>query len=379
MVTACALSATVVTWVTATAPAGGEALDHAFKFASAIRSDPKDQARAQEAVVLDYAARGLLERAVARAAEIEGWRRGSAYAQLALSFVEAGRRDEARALIARAEEVRSATRGWPNPRIGAQVALALAAVGEAERSETISRKLAHDDELAHEARARATAATGLAAQGKFEEATGRLDSLEGIEAASWRATGYLDVARWGALGEEQRLDALERARRAAAELPEWKRAETLLGVAEQLRRLDRPGAAREALVEAEAAVGAMAPSALKAALLCRMAPSFAQLGGQERARELMKKAEALVPAAIDIDRPGQWAIVGLGYGRLGDEPNARRAYGLGLDAAEALVNARPRALAVVAICRAMGSQGLELDDALRSRLDRAAAGLGDPW
>ena len=66
-------------------------------------------------------------------------------------------------------------------------------------------------------------------------------------------------------------------------------------------------------------------------------------------------------------------------GDLGDEQAARRLFGLAVDSAEGLVNARPRALAVVAICRSMAQQRVALDDGLRSRLDALHDGLGTPW
>jgi hypothetical protein len=62
-----------------------------------------------------------------------------------------------------------------------------------------------------------------------------------------------------------------------------------------------------------------------------------------------------------------------------DEDDSRRLFDTALSEAESLVNARPRALAVVAVCRSMGRSGFELDEATRSRLDALFAGLKDPW
>src|SRR4030095_4973989 len=70
---------------------GSEAFDWAFRFASAIHSDPKDMARAQQNVVDDLADAGRLDEAIVRAEKIEGWRRGAAFADLAARLAEKGR------------------------------------------------------------------------------------------------------------------------------------------------------------------------------------------------------------------------------------------------------------------------------------------------
>ncbi len=76
--------------------------------------------------------------------------------------------------------------------------------------------------------------------------------------------------------------------------------------------------------------------------------------------------------AIDAD-------LASGYWVAGDEANAKRLYGRALTRAEALENARPRALAVVEICRSMGREQVPASPETRARLDALYAGLRDPW
>src|SRR5262245_43691773 len=71
------------------------ALDYAFRFASAIAKDPKDRAKAQELAVAEFAAAGALDEAIRRADQIEGWRRGAVYADLATALAGMGRKEEA--------------------------------------------------------------------------------------------------------------------------------------------------------------------------------------------------------------------------------------------------------------------------------------------
>jgi tetratricopeptide (TPR) repeat protein len=364
-------------------PAGLEALDYAFRFASAIERDPKDRAKAQELVIGEYLSIGALDEALGRIDAVEGWRRGVVCADLAAVLAKRGRADEARALVGRAEDVRRTLAGWEGQRIEAHVAQALAMLGEGDRLGGIASELAQGDPLQYAGQAAATVATGRAVRGDFDAAMRHLAPLEGnddFEAAWWRTTGLLAVARQEGLARGQRLQALDAARRSADRIPGWKRAEALESIAEDYRLLGRRGRARDALAAAETVIGSMPPDLPeKAPLLANLARARAGAGDGIRARELLKQAEPLVAGALVIDQPGIYANVASAYHRLGDAPEARRLYDRALDAAAALQNARPRALAVTAVCRQMGRHGVRLDEATRGRLDSLLIGLGDPW
>ena len=80
-----------------------------------------------------------------------------------------------------------------------------------------------------------------------------------------------------------------------------------------------------------------------------------------------------------IERPGLFGEVAAAYHAIGDADAARRGYDVAFAAAEGLENARPRALAVVHICRTMGRDGIEPSTAVRTRLEALYAGLRAPW
>ena len=84
---ACAFSAQAQP-KTAPPSTGDPALNYGFRFATAIETADKNKAMAQQLVTLDFAAVGELDRAVKKAAEVIGWRRGVAYAELAAKMVE---------------------------------------------------------------------------------------------------------------------------------------------------------------------------------------------------------------------------------------------------------------------------------------------------
>jgi hypothetical protein len=359
------------------------ALDWAFRFASAIVSDPKDMGKAQAAVVWDYATAGAWHQAIDAADHVEGWRRGTSYADLATALAKLGRKDEARAMIAKAEAFRGTITGWQNPRIAAHVANAWAALGEVDRAVGLASAVALEDAQQYAGRKAATVASSRAVRGDYEGAAAELDGLAGakdIDDAWWRAAGYLEIARQSSFPRETRAKALAAARAAADSIPTWKKAEALESIAELYREQRFPKEAREAVAEADRIVVALPDTMpIKAPLLSNCARAWGALGKNQRARELLNQVEGLAPMVQPIDRPAVYANAAASYAGLDDGASARRLYGVAFDEAGSLVNARPRALAVVEICRSMGRAGLELDSGTRTRLETLYAGLKDPW
>jgi tetratricopeptide (TPR) repeat protein len=360
-----------------------DALNWAFRFASAIVSDPKDMGKAQAAIVWDYATLGAWRDATTAADRVEGWRRGTSYADLATALAKDGRKDEARTMIAKAERFREAVTGWQNPRIAAHVANAWAALGEVDKAEGLARAVALEDAQQYAGRTVATVASSRAARGDYKGAVAALDGLaaaKDIDDAWWRTVGYLDVARQTSFPRATRAKALAAARTAADSIPTWKKAEALESIADEYRNQLFAKEAREAVAEAERILVALPDTMpIKAPLLSNCARAWGELGKKERARELLNRVEALAPTVQPIERPAVYANAASSFALLGDAASAKRLYGIALDQAGSLVNSRPRALAVVEICRSMGRASVPLDNATRGRLDTLYSGLKDPW
>jgi len=361
----------------------GDPLAWAFRFASAIVSDPKDMGKAQEAVVWDYTSSQRWEEATAAAAQVEGWRRGTAYADLATALAKAGKKDQARAMIAKAEAHRATVEGWQNPRIAAHIANAYAALGDLDKANTLSKAVAIEDAQQYAGRSSATKASGLAAQGKVDEAETELSQFKGtsdIEDLWWRTVGFVEIARQKSLPREKRMDALAQARKAADEIPGWKRAEALESIAEEYAALGATAEARSTVAAAETIITPLADTMpIKSALLSNCARTYGKVGDKDSARRLLGMAEACAASAQAIDRPTVYANTAASFASVGEKDHARQLFGKALDEATGLVNARPRALAVVEICRSMSKASLPLDPATRQRLESLYAGLKDPW
>ena len=359
-----------------------EALDYAFRFATAIVSDEKDRTRAQEEVVSDYTTAGAFAEARDRALRIEGWRRGTALADLAGALAREGRAVEARELLRAAEEIRKKTGGWQGPRVAAHIAAALALLGEEEQATAMVTGLAAEDRQ-YSGPAAATAAIGKARRGDLDGALQRLAGLDGdpdMDVAWARTEGYLEIARLAGKDPAIRDRALEAARRSADGLPGWKKADGIGRVADVLARQGKVEEARAALGEAEAIARSLPPTMpVKVAILADLARIRGATRDTEDARGLLRDAEDCIAATLVIERPALLARVGAAYSGLGDRNEARRLYDRALAEVGNLVNARPRALALVTICRSLGQDGGPLRDPVRARLDHLLAGLKDPW
>jgi tetratricopeptide (TPR) repeat protein len=369
--------------VASTASASRDSFDYAFKFASAIVSDPKDMGKAQEAVVWDLTSSGAWRDAEASADKIEGWRRGTAYADLATAFAKAGRTDDAKRMIAKAEAFRPSVDGWPNLRIASRIAAAYAALGEGEKAQTLAVAVATEDAIQYGSMSTATIASGLAAKGKFDGAAAELDRLKDgkdMDDAWWRTVGYVDMSRQKSLSREQRVKAIRAAREAADGIPGWRKAEALESVADEFRKLAMLPEAREAVGTAQAIlIGLPDTMPIKAPLLSNCARAWANLGNPDKARALLAQVEALAAHVQDIERPTVYANAASSFAAMKDTASAKRLYAQALQEAATLVNARPRALAVVEICRSIGKSGIGLDATMRARLDALYTGLKDPW
>jgi tetratricopeptide (TPR) repeat protein len=363
--------------------AGQEALDYGFRFASALDVDPKDKAKAQQSVAMEYAGLGLYDEAVRRAEATEGWRGLAALADIASTLARDGRTDEARALLARVEAQRGATEGWEGPRVDAHLAQVHAALGDVAPSETIARDLAKNDPRQYAGRSAAIQAGAHGARGEYDLALAALRPLDGdkdIEVAWWRTMGYLDLSKKEALDETQRRSALDQARRSAEGLPGWKQAQALLLIAVRYGEVGDRDAAVAAIEVAEQKIEALPPTdEWRPLALSELARAWVAAGEAKRGRRILTGAEQAVPKTLVIDQPALYAGLASGWHAVGDDAEASRLYDRALDAAAGLVNARPRALAVVEICRSLGRERIPLEPATRARLDGLLSGLAAPW
>jgi hypothetical protein len=263
------------------------------------------------------------------------------------------------------------------------VAAALAALGEVERAEAIVGKVAANDPQQYAGRAAATVASAHAKRGEIDLAMGRLRELDGetaLDTAWWRTRGYVTLAGQKSLSRDRRLEALRAARRSADGVVGSRRVTLLEMIAEEFHALGEPGSASEVLEAVELVVlDAAMKSPTGAARVATLARSWHSIDRPEHARALLQKAEGLVKRGMNIEQPLLYAKVASGFMLLGDGDEARRLFSRAFTISETLENARPRALAVVAVLLSMGRGKTPLDNRTRARLEALYDGLKAPW
>lgn len=346
-------------------------LDWAFRFASAITPDPVDQAQSQEKVLRDYLALGDLGAVTARVERIPNWRRGVVYADLANAYYQRGETNAAVQAIRAAELVQQAYRGdWPSQRIAAHLARAHLRAGNSALAQSIGEKLPAEE-----------AAKVDAVQFHGTNALAALDQLaagQNFDALCAAADGYLVVAGTGSTAVRAR--ALAGAERVLSILPVIKRLELIPTVAERYLDAGLTNETRRVLAAHESwLAGHPAEPLYLAPALARMGWVGHRLGEEATARRWFDEAQAVAQSGNPLDQPTACAGVLDLLAQAGDTPGAWNLYERSLTVAAGFVNARPRAMAVADLCRALGRAVLPVEGKRAERLAELLTGLQDPW
>jgi hypothetical protein len=357
-------------------------LDFGFEVAATIPRKPhaNDRAKAEEIAALGYLEIGRPQRAGLQALRIEGWRKGTALANIAGNFARRGDVETARKFLEVAERTADTQVEWRRDRIRAEVARALVRLGEAERAEELTKgalpeeagKLTAAKALAAESYAESLAGLdGLAASGRFELVRLALDGYVELLEANW-----LDAAR------RSELDA--RIRKSFEKLPVSIPVETLARMADLSVARGDAGRARAELGEARDRVAAArwlpdvrcAIDARLAAVRFRSGETVEAKADAEAAGRVYDEGRERI---IDIDRAAALRALGSAWAAMGEGTKALETYRRALDEGAVNPNSRPRAVDLSATCVSMAVAGVAPDAAFRERAEAIRQALGDPW
>jgi tetratricopeptide (TPR) repeat protein len=187
------------------------------------------------------------------------------------------------------------------------------------------------------------------------------------------------MARLRGLTAEQRRQVLDRAEASAELVPGWRRAELLGALAAEWHQAGDATKAQQLLTEAVKHVPADEMEYTRVMLGAQLARDWVKIGNPKKAGEILQSAQELVKRIQPIDQPSALAALA-GACREGDNGDeSDLLYERALAVAATLTNSRPRALAVIEVCRSLGRQRIALTPALRKELDALLAGLRDPW
>jgi tetratricopeptide (TPR) repeat protein len=364
--------------------ASRDAFEWAFRFATAIETDPKDKASAQQLALLSLAEVGRIDDAEDWASRMDGWRQGVVAAELAAEALRAGDQAQANRLIEMAERAAGKHPEW-RLRIRSHLTKALALRGEEETIRAVGERMAEDPTGQFAGQGAYGTALALAVEGRPDKALAELEKLDEVEdlyGAHRRTQAYLEIAKLDSLPAAMRRTFLDRAVESGRGVPGLLKTRTLTEAAGELARHGRHEKAVAVLEEVES-LALQVPDGAdpKPPVLCNLARAWAEIGEEKRARTVLPHIHEAIrdERVLKTDRPGFIANQASLHMAMGDEKKARSLYDAALGQAAELVNARPRALAVVRVCTFMGRYGFTPDDKIAKRLEELFAGLGAPW
>ena len=371
-------------------------LDLAFEAASALPVHPhiKNRSRAQEAVVEAALELDQPRRALELVEQIDNWRRGVGYADLAFYCARKGAKGEvqryldlAGAIADRtehelAEEEASAEGGaqsWRRDRIKVKLARAHALLGQDDEAARLEAGVVPSESgKVAAAKAMVLDAQAFDAQVAAVElliATSDLDQVRNAleVCAELFERFYTDAAR--------RAQVEERIKTAGPKLPATIRLEVLMRLVEfALARGDQPKALELVRETKRIMDGAMCEHI---PLVARLAGLRYRAGDVENARKeadaALAKYERERDGIVNIDRAGVLRPLAEAYQAMGDTARALDVYRRAVEEGVVNPNSRPRAEDLSATCRSMALCAVEPDPELWVRLHEIRDALGDPW
>lgn len=359
------------------AAAPDDPLDAGWRFACSITNDPGDRAECQEKIAMAHLARGECDKALTLGEQIENWRKGVLLAEAAAKLSEGGQTNAALARAAQAEAIGRSIQDWQRDRILSRVAKTKAFLG---KEEDVSQQSAfYRSNQDYRGEFAAYHALALARRGEVTNALAVLDGLAGtahLDVSSWRANGYLLMAKAGYLDRAQTSNALTQAWGAASQVPGPKRWDVQMGLVEEATALDAKELAQTWLegISSNILTGKI-PAHVKASQVVRLAVRWASLGHANHLDECTRAAETLIRELQNIDQPALFAVLGEAWVRMGVNQKGLGYYEHALELAGNLTNSRPRAMACVEICLSLDRVGLR-HRPVNEGLNRLLAGFG---
>lgn len=366
-----------------------ELLDLAFDAASSLPKDPhaKTRARLQETVAQVELELGAFERAKEHAARIDGWRRGSVYAEIAFERARASDAREADACLELARAIANAPQDaaaqeWPRDRVRAKIARAELLLGRDDEAAKLEHDLApSESNQSVEVRAMRAGSTD------FDTEVAELDAAlasSSFDTQRQILEGYVELhARFYADRERRELLG-SKVEAAWTKLPLNVRidvacelADAALAHDDRTRALDLVERGHAFLDEARWAPEDELP------LVAHLATRRHRAGDAAKAREELDAAlatyaneRAILP---DVERADVLRAIAEAFQDTGDATRALATWARAVEEGVANPNARPRAEDLVLTCCSIAKHGAAPTKELSKRLAEVRATLREPW
>ena len=365
-------------------PHQAKLLQTAFEIATAIPVHPhiKDRSLAQEQVVTTCIALKQPQRALSYTQQIENWRQGLCYGQLAYTCAQQGARQEAQNYIIQASEIADNTEDWRQDRIRAWIARTLLFLGQTDQAQTMSQDLL-DSEAGQVTQAQAE----MSSMEDFNTQIEALDTL--VATGEYEKTcnalrAYVKLLDRFYTDQKKRDQIQAKIPVSWEKIPIFVRIELLIDQMEVAQDHNDLDTARQCLQQAYTFMEdyRWRPEE-RLPLMAKLIKWRFRLGQEQEAKNDAEAALALFTEQqqriVNIDKAETLTPLAEAYVVMGEPTKALQVYQQAMKGALENPNSRPRAEDIAAICCSMARQGIEPDEALWKRLGEIQAGLSDPW
>jgi tetratricopeptide (TPR) repeat protein len=362
-----------------------ELLETAFKTATAIPLEPhiKDRARIQEEVVKACLALDQPRLALGYIAQIPDWRRGAAYADLAIYCIRHGRTKDVQQYLDRASAVSElADQEWRRDAVRVKISQAHVLLGQSENAAHFEKDL-EPSETGKVAAARAMVA-GEAAFDKQMKAIDALVATGNYDIIINCLDSYAELFNRFYKDPKRRAKAEERIKASWSRMPIFIRFEVLTKLAGfALDHADKEKALTVAAELQQFLDGNQWDAEHRIPMMARLAELRFRAGDKKGSRAGVDQATDIFnlhsTEILSIYRGGALRPLAQAYQSMGDTAKALEIYRQAIEHGVENLNSRPRAEDLSLTCVSMAINAVEPDDSLWVRIRQIFSGLRDPW
>jgi hypothetical protein len=371
-------------------PWQGDLLELAFRAVSAMPTEPhrKNRAMAQEKVVMACLQLDQHARALRMLEKIDGWQKGTCYAELAWHCVQYGNKAPVHLYLERATQLaeealhEEAGQKWRRDRILAKVARTRLQLGETREAQELETGLT-DSELGETAAAKASQLDAGAFDAQLQMldqifASANFDQIQGAMQMCVRLCDrfYAD--------DQKRGQLVQRIESAYPKMPVPARLEFLI---DTTRIAIAHGDRLEATALLDFAHGQLdrvnqLPED-RLPMLGRLAELRGRAGDVAGCRTAVSSAlefyHAKEATIFDVFRAQGLRPLAEALHAIADDAQALDVYRLAVEQGAHNPNSKPRAEDLAASCCSLAVQGCQPDARLHERLQQIQGNLGDPW
>lgn len=340
--------------VQAEMPSASEAWSSAWEAAVAITNDASARAKLQQRVATYALKCGIpLEEAERAARAIEGWRKWATLADIALEAAISGQKEKAKILALEALYKAPLLKENEHDHVLARALWALAAAGDRATVDEYAQRLEGGLFL----RTEADAARALALFVSGDESGGR-EALARIQANRTDdlalAKARVAALRAGTADEEELARLFGEAWQVLSEVPGYRRVDERLALIKEAMGKVPADELMAWLKQTEQDFESQgAPALVKATQLANLSEAWGRLGRSDRTRACAEAAREKAQELELIERPEILARAAVGLYKAGDRTEAERWFSEALEVARALINLRPRCIALAEVHLAM--------------------------